>query len=153
MEIIDKSAEGRAKAANRLALAGFAPFAVCLVLLLAFAPGEAGWQHSLAAMRGYGIAILSFLGGVRWGAALDRDGAPRTFLHSVTPALMAWSTLFMTPVTALAVLAMAFAGQGAWDALSAQNGALPGWYGTLRMKLTFLVVAALVIAMGRVGQI
>ena len=52
---------------------------------------------------------------------------------------------------ALAILAMTFAGQGAWDVLSAQSGKLPGWYGMIRMKLTFMTVGALLVAMIRVG--
>ena len=57
----------------------------------------------------------------------------------------------MQPVLALAILAMTIAGQGAWDVLSAQSGKLPGWYGMIRMKLTFMAVGALLIAMIRVG--
>ena len=102
-------------------------------------------------MRAYAIAILSFLGGIRWGAALGEEGAARTLWHSVVPALLAWSTIFMQPVLALAILAMTFAGLGAWDVLSAQSGTLPGWYGNIRIKLTFMVVGTLLIAMIRVG--
>jgi Protein of unknown function (DUF3429) len=142
---------GKAKLADRLALAGFLPFVLCLFWLLGTRPSEPNWQLALTAMRAYAIAILSFLGGVRWGAALGEDGAARTFWHSVVPSLLAWATIFMQPVLALAILAMTFAGQGAWDVLSAQGGALPGWYGNIRMKLTFMVTAALLIAMIRVG--
>ena len=132
-------------------MAGFAPFALCLLWLLGTEPSEPNWHLALTSMRAYAIAILSFLGGVRWGAALGEDGAARTFWHSVVPALLAWATIFMQPVLALAILAMTFAGQGAWDVLSAQKGSLPGWYGMIRMKLTFMVVGALLIAMIRVG--
>jgi hypothetical protein len=144
--------EGRkSKLVDRLAMAGFLPFALCLFWLLGTGPSEPNWHLALTAMRGYAIAILSFLGGVRWGAALSEDGAARTFWHSVVPALLAWATVFMQPVLALAILAMTFAGQGAWDVLAAQSGALPRWYGAIRIKLTFMVVAALLIAMIRLG--
>jgi hypothetical protein len=146
-----KSEGGKQKAANQLALAGFLPFALCLFWLLGTDPSEPNWHLALLSMRAYAIAILSFLGGVRWGAALGDDGAAQTFWHSVAPSILAWSTIFMQPVLALAILAMTFAGQGAWDVLSAQNGTLPGWYGNIRVKLTFMVVAALLIAMIRVG--
>ncbi len=142
---------GKAKLADRLAMAGFAPFALFVFWLLGTEPSEPNWQLALTAMRAYAIAILSFLGGVRWGAALSEDGAARTFWHSVVPALLAWATIFMQPVLALAILAMTFAGQGAWDVLSAQSGTLPDWYGKIRMKLTFMVVGALLISMMRVG--
>lgn len=151
MGISGKSEGGKQKTANQLALAGFLPFAVCLFWLLGTGPSEPNWHLALLAMRAYAIAILSFLGGVRWGVALGEDGAARTFWHSVVPATLAWATIFMQPVLALAILAMTFAGQGAWDVLSAQSGTLPGWYGKIRVKLTFMVVAALLIAMIRVG--
>jgi Protein of unknown function (DUF3429) len=142
---------GKAKLADRLAMAGFLPFALCLFWLLGTEPSEPNWQLALTAMRGYAIAILSFLGGVRWGAALEGETGARTFWHSVAPSILAWLTIFVQPVLALAILAMTFAGQGAWDVLSAQNGTLPRWYGGIRMKLTFMVVAVLLIAMFRVG--
>ena len=132
-------------------MAGFLPFALCLFWLLGTGPDEPNWHLALNAMRGYAIAILSFLGGIRWGAALEDGKGGRTFWHSVVPALLAWGTLFMQPVLALAILAMTFAGQGAWDVLSAQTGSLPHWYGTIRMKLTFMVVGALLAAMVRAG--
>jgi Protein of unknown function (DUF3429) len=151
MWMSSKGEGGKARLADRLSLAGFLPFALCLFWLLGTGPSEPNWQLALLAMRAYAIAILSFLGGIRWGAALADDGAARTFWHSVVPSLLAWSTIFMQPVLALAILAMTFAGQGAWDVLSAQSGRLPGWYGMIRMKLTFMVVGALLIAMIRVG--
>lgn len=151
MQTGGKSEGAKHKMANRLALAGFVPFALCLFWLLGTEPSEPNWHVALTAMRGYAIAILSFLAGVRWGAALGEDGEARTFWHSVVPALLAWATVFMQPILALAILAMTFAGQGAWDVLSAQNGRLPGWYGMTRVKLTFMVVGALLVAMMRVG--
>jgi Protein of unknown function (DUF3429) len=147
----DKSESGKSKLADRLSLAGFLPFALCLFWILGTQPSEPNWQLALTAMRAYSIAILSFLGGVRWGAALSGDGAARTFWHSVVPSLLGWATVFMPPVLAFAILAMTFAGQGAWDVLSAQSGSLPVWYGRIRMKLTFLVVGALLIAMIAAG--
>jgi hypothetical protein len=143
--------EGKARTAEVLAVAGYFPFALCALVLLITDRNTPLWLDALGAMRAYGIAILSFLGGVRWGAAIDDEGAGRTFLHSVVPSLVGWSTVFMTPVFALAILAMAFAGQGAWDVLSAQNAVLPRWYGTIRMKLTLLVVSALLVSLFVVG--
>jgi Protein of unknown function (DUF3429) len=151
MQADGRGESGRRKTADRLALAGFLPFALCLLWLIGTKPSEPNWHLALLAMRAYAIAILSFLGGVRWGAALGEDGAARTLWHSIVPALLAWATIFMQPVLALAILAMTFAGQGAWDVLSAQSGPLPAWYGGIRMKLTFMVVGALLAAMVLVG--
>ena len=119
--------------------------------LLAVGHDHASWPDALLAIRVYAIAILSFLGGIRWGASLSQDGARRDLLASVAPSLAGWATMFMPPVTALAVLAAAFAAQGAWDVLSAQNGSLPLWFGHMRRRMTFLVVAALLAALYAAG--
>lgn len=132
--------------AKRLSYAGFAPFAILAVWLLWSAPGAAGWDSALTALRGYAIAILSFVAGIRWGGAFLSDKAPRVFLLSVIPSLLAWMTVFLTPVLALAILAMTFAAQGAWDVIAAQNGEVPAWYGELRMRITVLVVGALLVS-------
>jgi Protein of unknown function (DUF3429) len=132
--------------AKRLSYAGFAPFAVLAVWLLWSAPGAAGWDGALIALRGYAIAILSFVAGIRWGGALLSEKAPRIFLFSVIPPLIASMTVFLAPVLALAILAMTFAAQGAWDVIATQNGELPAWYGELRMRVTILVVGALLVA-------
>ena len=146
-----KSEASRVRIANGLALAGFLPFALCALWLVLGNAAQPAWHQAFDVMRAYGISILSFLGGIRWGAALDSDKAGRIFLHSVCPALAAWATIFMTPIFALAILAMAFAAQGAWDVIAAQNGSLPSWFGPIRIKLTFLVVASLLVAMFAIG--
>jgi Protein of unknown function (DUF3429) len=132
--------------AKRLSLAGVAPFALLAALLVWSNPGEPGWDGTVTALRGYAIIILSFVAGVRWGAALQSDKAPRMFALSVVPALIAWGTVFLAPIVALAILAMAFAAHGAWDVIAAQNGEIPAWYGELRMRITVLVVGALLVA-------
>jgi Protein of unknown function (DUF3429) len=109
-------------------------------------PGDAAWDGVLTALRAYAIAILSFVAGVRWGGALSAEGTPRILLISVIPCLAGWMSLFLSPVLALAILAMTFAAQGAWDVIAAQNGDLPPWYGELRMRITILVVGALLAA-------
>ncbi|WP_340162060.1 DUF3429 domain-containing protein [uncultured Hoeflea sp.] len=58
----------------------------------AFAAAHLGGE---AAFIGYGAVILSFMGGVRWGAALQPSsgsGAERMIM-SVAPSLAAWLAL------------------------------------------------------------
>jgi Protein of unknown function (DUF3429) len=141
------SETGKVRTSGRLALAGLAPFVLCVLTLLASAKGGDLWQMALGALRIYAIAVLSFLGGIRWGAALERANPLRIFAASLLPAVTGFATVFMPPVFALAVLVMAFAAQGAWDVMSALNGSLPGWFGELRMKLTLLVAGALLVAL------
>ena len=137
-----------------LSLAGLVPFAIVAVTLLVI--DRTSVWHALAvdAGRTYGAVILSFLGGTRWGAGLDRADAGRQFALAVVPSLVGWFSLFMADVYGVALLALAFAAQGAWDAFStapAPDGRrapldrpLPHWFGRLRATLTFMVVGALV---------
>ena len=98
---------------------------------------------------GYSAVILSFLGGVRWGAAMGHDEvetAPRSvevvnaltveLVIAVLPALIAWGALLLPVVPALALLAFSFVVLGLADRIAAQDGRLPAWYGRLRLWLT-----------------
>jgi Protein of unknown function (DUF3429) len=146
MDFDDPHLVAKERMAKRLSLAGVAPFAFLAALLLWTSPGEPAWDGAVTALRGYAIIILSFVAGIRWGVAFQSDKAPRLFVLSVIPALLAWCTVFLAPVVALAILAMAYAAQGAWDVIAAQNGEVPGWYGELRMRITVLAVGALLAA-------
>ena len=44
------------------------------------------------------------------------------------------------------LLAVAFAAQGAWDSLTLTSDAAPDWFRRIRIQMTVLVVAALVVA-------
>jgi hypothetical protein len=146
MEFDDPHLAAKERMARRLSLAGVAPFALMAILLVWGDPGEPGWDGTVIALRGYAIIILSFVAGIRWGAAFQSDKGPRHFALSVIPALVGWGTVFLAPVVALAILAMVFAAHGAWDVIAAQNNEVPGWYGELRMRITVLVVGFLLIA-------
>jgi Protein of unknown function (DUF3429) len=146
MDFNDPHLLSKERMAKRLSLVGVAPFGLLAVLLVWSHPGEPGWDGTVVALRGYAIVILSFIAGIRWGAAFQSDKAPRLFVLSIFPALIAWGTVFLAPIVALAILAMVFAAHGAWDVIAAQNGEVPGWYGELRMRITVLVVGMLLIA-------
>ncbi|MEM8785127.1 MAG: DUF3429 domain-containing protein, partial [Pseudomonadota bacterium] len=79
-------------------LAGLIPF-VYFATNAHLAAGTASAAAQIA-LRGYGIAILSFLGGVHWGLALassegeDRPGVTAVTLgFSVAPSVFAWACL------------------------------------------------------------
>lgn len=87
----------------------------------------------------YGGLILSFLGGIRWGAALAPIGARRQaldFAGSVVPMLMALAALLLPPVLGLSALAAGFLLMALWDVMTVEQGRLPQWFGLLRMILT-----------------
>ena len=104
------------------------------------------------ALVAYGAAILSFLGGIHWGLAVEPaaalgGAALRTRLAgSVVPSLVGWAALLVPPTVGLPVLAAAFAAMLAVDLRAARIGAAPAWYPALRLPLSVTVVASLLLA-------
>jgi hypothetical protein len=100
------------------------------------------------ALRAYGAVILSFLGGIRWGMALQGPRQTgRTLAYSVASPFAAWLAFFLTPVTGIILLLVAFSGQGAWDSLSLHNEKELAWFARLRVAMTCIVVASLLVAL------
>ncbi len=141
-----------------LGLAGAIPF---VVLSTAFALGrnDVDGVPALSALIGYGAVILSFLGGVRWGAALyanpDKQGAQ--FALSVVPSLIAWIAVLIPTepqrtyalfpdAAAPTILLLAVLAQGVADVAASRGGGLPQWYGRLRLILTVIVGLSLLLA-------
>ena len=104
--------------------------------------------HALVA---YGATILSFLGGVHWGLAIgSRSGAengklPARLILSVVPSLAGWAALLVPETTGLFILAMAVAAMLWVDIRATRVGQAPPWYPKLRIPLTCVVVATLLI--------
>ena len=104
--------------------------------------------HALAA---YGAIILSFLGGVHWGLAIGSrsevdDPALRTrLIVSVIPSLAAWAALLVPENQGLFLLAAAVAAMLWVDLRATRLGHAPPWYPKLRLPLTCVVVAALLL--------
>jgi hypothetical protein len=101
---------------------------------------------------GYGAVILSFMGGVHWGGAMQSesgsrdDGAAWHYALSVMPALVGWTSLVLTSSYALVVLAAAFLSLLIVDLTWASGGKAPAWYGKLRLQLTSAVLLCLGLA-------
>lgn len=133
-----------------LALFGAVPFWT-MALLLTLAPEVAFVRFGgPTVLVTYGAVILSFLGGIRWGAAMAATASAKerasTMVLSTVPSLVGWFAVFLPTPPSLMLLAVAFALQGGWDVRDARRGFLPEWFGRLRLTLTLLVVAALLVA-------
>ena len=125
---------------------GAVPFV--LLALAALVVGEARVEAATFALAAYGAVILSFLGGVHWGAAMAGDtraGRGRRLVLSVLPSLVAWPALLLPVATALFVLATGFMIMLVVDLWASAAEELPPWYPRLRWPLTVIVVASLVI--------
>ena len=119
------------------ALAGLAPFIMGFILTI-----QPGWVPMSrgaieTAIIGYGVLILSFLGGVRWGLRLQGGaGSDLTFIIGILGAIAGFFILLMPYTVGLVVLTFGFALQGAWDVWS---GGVPAFYARLRGVMTWLV--------------
>lgn len=129
-------------AALVLGFAGLSPFVATAIALFITAPqGHDFLRHVLLA---YGAAILSFLGGVRWGLAMaksDREHLWMPLALSVVPSLIGWVALLLPIVAGLSLLALCFVLLLLSDIRLPQA---PDWYRALRVPLSIGAVASLI---------
>ena len=114
-------------------------------------------QDSFAASFGlngtlaYAAVILSFLGGIRWGAGMadaSLGQQARAFSLAVLPSLAAWGALLIPAIPAVSLLIASLLMQALWDVMSTQEGILPQWFARLRILLTSLAVFPLLLLLG-----
>ena len=87
------------------------------------AANPVGWQTT------YGASILSFLGGVHWGACLQggAQSSSLRLLWSVVPSLVAWPAVALPPLLATPTLAGALLLANTVDQKYARAAKLPPW--------------------------
>ncbi|MFN3230884.1 MAG: DUF3429 domain-containing protein [Alphaproteobacteria bacterium] len=105
------------------------------------------------AMLFYSATVLSFLGGVRWGMALNNPRSSRmasSLTIGIFPPLVAWVMLLIDLHWGLLGTAVAFALMYASDLFAAKEGTAPAWYPQLRMPLTIAADVAILIIFARV---
>jgi hypothetical protein len=138
-----------------LGVAGLVPFVGAGYVTLATPEPRA--TQALAALIAYGAVILSFLGGVHWGFAVQpapmEAMAPSARAQSlrlglgVVPALVAWvalmAALSVTPDAGLAVLLAGFLVTVGVEQQASRRGLVRPGYMFLRWILTVVVVAVL----------
>ena len=92
----------------------------------------------------YGAIILSFLGAVHWGLAMQDDRSPYWYVWSITPALMGFASLliFDANLRLLALMPL-FVLTWSVDRQAASHGLIPDWYMRLRTILTIGAVTSL----------
>ncbi len=128
-----------------LGFGGLAPFVVLAALTLI---GPEGWKDRVSlALIAYGAVILSFLGGITWGLAVTRQKTrDPLYLASMAPFFAAWIALLLPPFAGLLLLMVAFLGALGNDFLLKRAGLSPGWFFSMRLTLTAVVVACLAVA-------
>lgn len=101
------------------------------------------------ALVAYSIAILSFMGAVHWGLAMNSapgDQLWRKYFASIIPALAATATAFIEGGLQFVWLVVCFCGLLIYDLYAVRQGEAPRWYPRLRWPLTLVVCACLVAA-------
>jgi hypothetical protein len=133
--------------AQRLGFAGLIPF---LATAIAALLGLYGAAATLVFAQ-YSAIILSFLGGVHWGIAMQTDRSSRQFGWSMVPSVIAIGALllswFISVTAVLAVLALTHLFWLNYERRHFEQQAGVDWYIQLRRQLTFTVVALHVILM------
>jgi hypothetical protein len=134
-----------------LGIAGLIPFWAAAGAYAFGPPNLAG--PALLTLLAYSAAILSFLGGTRWGMEVASRRPPRASVLALSnlPALAGWLLLAgggglgLTEIQALGGFLLAFVVQGAWDARAHDA---PVWHRRLRVWLTLGACGALALALG-----
>jgi hypothetical protein len=148
--MISSATAATVRVGRSLGLAGLTPFIAALLLAL-LARNDAQRALGLQAFVAYAAVILSFLGGIRWGAALTAPSF-RLLGLAVLPSLLAFGLLLLPPREALPLFALGFAVVGGFDVLRRVTPNWPGWFRTLRLQLSVAVVAlhlVLIVALPR----
>ena len=129
-------------------LAGLIPF-VGLAGIMAIGP-EHWYAASQVLLTQYGALILSFVGALHWGYAVQQEvnggEAWLRFGYSVVPALVAWLALQFPPGPSMQILAMALIACLVVDLAWLKMTALPVWFTRLRAILTTGGSASLLMA-------
>ncbi len=130
---------------HQLGYAGLLPF---IFMLFGVWFADVSWlQDFVKGQLAYGIVILSFLGGIHWGAGmlsteLSAVDTKKALMWGVTPSLIAWSaTLFGG--FGFAVLMAGFVAALKVDQQLYPAYGMPDWLIDLRKRLTIVVVLVL----------
>ncbi len=123
--------------------------------LLPFLLGGLGvWVSALGDLRfalpimvlAYGALIASFLGGVRWGAAMQNnraDSQPRHLVMAIMPSLVSLVAFLLPLPQAFGLLIILFTAQAVLDVTASDNGDLQAWYKPLRLWLSLIAGASM----------
>ena len=106
-------------------------------------PVLAAWAEE--AMLLYAALILSFIGAVHWGLAMQSTHSARDkqLGLSVIPALVGWLAVLLPPLIGFPILIVSFSVMSGVDRQSVLAGVTPAWYPGLRLPLTIVAVFSL----------
>jgi hypothetical protein len=103
-----------------------------------------------AVMQIYGIVILSFMAGVIWGFGTRAEGSRAGLFYALSVLPPIWAFFTATGATGPALIALigGFVALLPIDWTAARAGLAPGWWMSLRLLLTTIVVLCLAVGLG-----
>ena len=133
---------GNELTAKTLGYAGLIPFVIFSIGSWTTLPYIA---DSTQILISYAAIILSFMGAIHWGVTISNVEAyhDKNLVVSVMPALAAWLALLLPVIFALIILFVGFILLIAYELAVAKSQALPNWYISMRIRLTFIVTLCL----------
>jgi hypothetical protein len=140
---VDAPQDNGRSAALWLGYLGLIPFVAGAAL--AFTGDPPLRDLAVRAVIAYGAVILSFVGAIHWGVALNAGEARAGTLYivSVLPSLVAWLALLFNPRTGLVLLIAAFLLVWLYERAALWPKLFPAWFATLRTRLTAVAAAIL----------
>lgn len=133
--------------AHQLGYAGLIPF---LLMMLGAWFADASWLGDFVkGQLAYAMVILSFLGGLHWGAALSSaslsaNDTKKALAWGVVPSLIAWCATMLGGF-GFALLMAGFVAALKVDQQLYPHYGMPDWMLVLRKKLTVVVVLSLLL--------
>jgi hypothetical protein len=145
---LDKRTSKVPRAAAWLGGLGLLPFAICASAL--FVGNNNLTSRASFALVTYGAIILSFLGGIHWGLAIDAESKTGRnitcwLILSVSPSLVAWAALLVPTKIGCLVLAAALVAMLWVDVLATRARKTPPWYLKLRLPLSLAATSAVLV--------
>ncbi len=133
---------GNELTAKTLGYAGLIPFVIFSIGSWTTLPYIA---DSTQILISYAAIILSFMGAIHWGVTISNveTNHDKNLVVSVMPALAAWLALLLPVIFALIILFVGFILLIAYELAVAKSQALPNWYISMRIRLTFVVTLCL----------
>lgn len=131
-----------------LGIAGLIPFIGFAALSVSGSDGGLGLigLSPRTILSAYGAVIASFLGGIRWGVAAARGAGWADYLLAIVPSLLAWAALAAPAPWDLRVLGVLVLVWGVVDQDLARRGLVPVWMSRLRLALSVVAGASLLVA-------
>jgi hypothetical protein len=141
--LAEPSAAAKPHASAAMQILGYGALVplVAMAMIIFFTYPAPGSEGVLRAEVAYGAALLSFLGGIRWGIAVSTGGQQllfRPLAIATLPIPFAWIVLFMDLRMAIAALMVGFLLLLFAERLDDESPT-PGWYRALQLPFTIMV--------------